>query len=234
MRLPSSSRWRGVIEASMRCVAAARRARMSTSSSRVRGFSGKRSPYFDMKSSKSSCVCSPLESRSSMSFRSDIIWRTRSMAAGSGLASASRRPLNWLSSTSLRSRSRSSSKVCLAAAERHSYELSSWMALAVSSGSASSSDSRSRASSDGSGNSSARSCPIALSSSALARSSVPSRRPRSRRSRRRRRTSLSMSSSPRRSWPPGRPRLSRSRRAWTGVEPDRIASPISSSAARTS
>ena len=45
---------------------------------------------------------------------------TRCMAAGSGFSSASFMPRNWLSSTSLRSRSRSLSNFSRAACDRQS------------------------------------------------------------------------------------------------------------------
>ena len=117
MSAASSSRCSGVSEASSRSVAAARRASESTSSSRLRGLSGKNSPYSSMNWSKSSCVCSPRASLSSMSLSADIMSLTRCIAAGSGLVMACFMPRNCASSTSRRSRSFSSSKVCRASGD---------------------------------------------------------------------------------------------------------------------
>ncbi len=97
----------------------ARRASWSTSSSRLAGRSGNMSPYRSMKASKSSWVCSPRASASSISFRPASMSLTRWRASGSGLDSASFIPRNWLSSTSRRSSSLSCSNVSRAAAERH-------------------------------------------------------------------------------------------------------------------
>ena len=231
IRFASSSRCSSDSEFISRSAACIRRTRESTSSSRFSGLSGNMSPYWSMKSSKSCCVCSPRVSASSIWRRSAIMSLTRCMAAGSGFSRACFMPLNWLSSTSRRSRSRSSSNFCRASCERQSYSDSSRMAREVSFGSVSSSASRSRASSLGSGNSAPRSASRASSSSSRAWSSMPSSRPALRSSRCRSRTRRIRSSRPRRSC---QPRRSRSRSASRGVSPPRIRSPISSSASLTS
>ena len=65
--------------------------------------------------SKSAWVCSPRASASSIWLRSASMSLTRCMASGSGCCRTSFMPRNWLSSTSLRSRSLSCSKVSRAA-----------------------------------------------------------------------------------------------------------------------
>ena len=73
----SSARWSADRLLRNRCAAAARWASESSSSSTFCGFSGKNSPCFFMKSSKSCWVSSPRECLSSKSFRSSSMSLTR-------------------------------------------------------------------------------------------------------------------------------------------------------------
>jgi hypothetical protein len=104
----SDSSWRccSDIEFIIRCAAAARAASASTSSSVLRGFSGKNSPCWRMKSSNCAVVSSPRRCASRRSFRSDIIRRIRSVSSGRMFCSACFMPWKRDSISSWPSRSR--------------------------------------------------------------------------------------------------------------------------------
>ena len=231
MSSPSSWRCCGVRQSMSRCWAAARRARSSTSSSSDCGPDGKNSPCCSMKSANCCAVSSPRASASSIALRSASMSLTACMPSGVAPSSACFIPRNWLSSTSLRSRSSICSYASRASGLRHAYGASSRTARAVSRGSVSSSISAIRAASDGSGNSACFSSSTAFSSSARTSSRVPSSRPLRRASRWRLATLRRRSSRPR---SPSVPCRSRSRRACRGLSPASTRSPISSSALATS
>ncbi len=73
--MSSESSWRcsGVIDSSIRCIAAAWRARLSSSCSTVSGLSGKNWPCLSMNSAKSASVSSPRACFSSSALRSAIM-----------------------------------------------------------------------------------------------------------------------------------------------------------------
>ncbi len=105
IRSASSERCCGVSPASSRAAAAARRASASTSSSSDCGFSGKKSPYWDMNSANAASVSSPRASASSRVFSDPIMSRMRAKSSGVAPSRACFMPLNWLSRTSRRSSS---------------------------------------------------------------------------------------------------------------------------------
>ena len=99
-------------------MAAIRRAMASSSSSRVWGFSGKKSPYCSMKPSKSGS--SPLLRWSSMVLRADSMSLNRAISSGETRPIDSVIPLNWLSRSCWRSSSISSWKRWAAAGDTKS------------------------------------------------------------------------------------------------------------------
>jgi hypothetical protein len=227
IRSASSCCCSGLSDCSSRCAAAARRASASVSSSSVCGFSGKCWPCRAMKSANCWSVSSPRASASSIALRSASMSFNAAMSSGDAFCIACFMPRNWLSSTSLRSRSWICSYAAFASSLRHWWSASWRTARAGSLGSMSSSASAIRAASDGSGNSARLSASTACSSSSLTCCRVPSRSPRERISRRRSRTRRSRSSRPARS---REPRRSRASSACRGVAPARTSSPTSSSA----
>ena len=180
--MSSESSWRcsGVIDSSIRCIAAAWRARLSSSCSTDSGLSGKNSPCLSMKSAKS-CV-GVLAARVLLQQRVEVghhvLERLPRLASRPGPAApascrgtAGRAPRGC-------SMSLSSSYAARASGDRQSYSDSSRTAREVCGGSASSCASRNRASSDGSGNSACFSCLERAGRAARAAcSSMPSMRP---------------------------------------------------------
>ncbi len=101
----SSSRCSWVIELRIRCAAAARCAKASSSSSMVRGFSGKNSPCLAMNSSNCSWVSSPRLCASSSVLRSSSISLIAARSSSVAFSSASFMPAKRWSSISRPSRS---------------------------------------------------------------------------------------------------------------------------------
>ena len=98
-------------------MAAMRRAMTSKSSSRVCGFSGKKSPWRCMNSSKAGWVSSPLARMSSMRLRSASMSLSRCMSSGDWDCIDPAISLTYCCMSCSRSRSMSSSKRCWASAE---------------------------------------------------------------------------------------------------------------------
>ncbi len=230
-RASSSARWSGLRLLRKRWAAAARLASESSSSSTLRGFSGKNSPCLSMKSSKSCWVSSPRACLSSSSLRSSTMSVTRCRSSSVAPCSASFMPAKRWSSISRPSKSLIWSYFSRASALRQLYSDSSCTALAGDAGSASSCNSPNRASSSSARASSLRSASTASSSSFLISCKVPSKLFLRNRSRRRRFASAASRSAP------GMflvPRRSNSDRARRGEVPAMTSCPICSSASRRS